>query len=414
MQATENDQIEENIYEFMNDGIFEIQHDERLQDIDCIIEELETNQALEYVHTIRTYTNVLCKYDQLWAALSVFAQKTDKVINLSLDHCDVDKEPSCSMNRVIEFLCAFKNVLHLKLVLGYARYSLDDIHMLRQYFNSSTTIKNVRLEANYHVIHNIAKSIEYNESIETVDLTIHNMTNIKSTTPIFVLHKIKKIGFSNCNVSLPSGHVARFNAFFESFLASNSTITELNLCKMFMNTGTIRIISDFVIAAKALITLSVRYCTINDESVNSLIRAIETSNVENLYISDNNIGYEGALCIAAMLRLNNSLKFIDVSNNPIIYQGIVEILKSLTINSTLRKFCCTSTVSVIGETVESITQTFEKILLDNYTLTKFFMALRFERDGGKSYGWIELDNITQRNKAAITESRFSKTKVAAR
>lgn len=403
-------QAEENIYGFMRDGILEIRHCNRLRDVVRIIEELKSDQALKCVHTINIYTNVLCEHDELWVVLQDFMQKTNNVTNLLLHHCDKNKESTCSIARMIEILCEFKNVSHLELVSGDSKYSLDDIHMLRTYFNSSTTIKNLRLEAHYRTIRNIAGSIERNGSIETVDLIIHNMYHVKSTTPIFVLHKIKKISFIDCNISLD--HATQFNAFFESFLASHPTIDELNLYSVPVNVSMIRIISDFIKGHNGLMTLHICHCGIDDERICGLVEALKMSNVAELAVSNNNIGYEGAVCIADVFKLNNSLKLVDITHNPVTHRGLIKILKALVSNSTLREFYCTSTISVMDGTIESIAQTFEKILSDNYTLTFFVVILQFKQDDRECYEWVGLENIIQRNKEAIKNTRFAGTKVA--
>lgn len=406
-------QVTETIYRFMNDGILSIQEYSVAGGDAHIIEELQSSQALDYVHTIDTRINVLRQRDNLWCALKVFLQKNNKVTNLLLNQSYM--LPPYNMNDIIKILCEFKNITNLELILLDGEHRITEICALNKYFDVST-IKNLGLKSSYRVIRHVMESIASCKSIETVNLTITNVESEASASapalvPIPMLHKIRKICFSNFYILID--HMEAYNTFLERFLALNPTIVELRLSSVPMSTDTVRIISDFIESHCDITTLSICSCNIDDESIDILVRALETSNVETLDINDNNVKYGGAVSIATMLKLNKSLKVINIGNNAITYEGVVEILEVLATNSTVSKFCCTGSIFVADGTPESVTQTFEKILSDNYTLIDFFVHFKYELPRRTSRVCIKLDNITRRNEQAFNELRFVKTKPVA-
>lgn len=412
----------ENIYKFMDDGIFTIrQHHKHPQDIVRLIEQLESTQALGYIHTVDVCIDVLFVHTDLWNALKGFIHKTTKVTHLSLNQHDAIKESSCNIDRIIEFLSEFKNAASIELILDDNEYrnwySIDEMRTLNKYFDSQPHIKKLQLEARYEVIYDIMKSIKFNKSIETVHLTITNVEDVDEFTSVPVSSKITKISFVNCRIDPnsvrifdPVSFVIGFNTFFERLLMSNPTITELELRAASINIDTVKIIANTIKTLDNLVTLSICLCSVDDEGIDILTRALETSGVKELFIYGNDIEYEGALRIAAMLKLNVHLKIVNLSCNPISYEGFVEILRALAANNTVSNFCWKNEVPIVGETTESITRTFEEILSDNYALTDF--CARIKLHGIWSVNEIKLKNITDRNKEANDKLRFTKTKVA--
>lgn len=413
MQVTENNQNEENMYEFMKSGVLSLKpHYSHPKDIAQAIQLLQSTCAIEYIHTINVSTHTLYKYDDLWVALKVFMRKTDKIIALLLSHHYIDiMAPRCRIDTIIKILCEFKNVVNLALILIDIEHSVDEIQQLKQYFSNFTTIKNLRLESDYRTTQSIMKSIESYDSIETIDLVIRDIKDVVGLTPVPMAHKIKKIHFSYCGID--SDHMKEFNTFLERSLASNPTICTFSLYDVSINTNTVMIISDFIKTCDDLTTLSMRLCHIDDERIDILAEALKTSNVERLYIDRNDIGCKGAKSIASMLRTNKSLKAINIDDNPITYKGIIKMLKVLAINSNVYEFCCANTVPLNGETVDSIQQTFERILSDNYALVHFDVCLELEVGNRKSKVRVKLKNITDRNKSIIDGLRFARTKLPA-
>lgn len=396
------------LYKFMTNGILTIP-DSYLVDFADTIEELESIEAFECVHTLKINMSALAlaltKRNKLWRVLKGFICKTDKIKNLSLEQLN----SSQNIDMVIEILREFKNVINVKLFLDKHEYSDDEICALTKYFKNVTNIKKLELDTNYDVIHNIMVSIEFNESIETVNLAVSRIRNSQLTMPmpIPVTHKIKKLSFYDSCIY--PGHVARFNTFFEKLLTSNHHITKLYLCVILIDIDTIKIISSFVKTHDALTSLSICRCSVNDESIGILSEALMASNVESLFITDNNIGDEGAIHIANLLRLNKSLKIVHITDNPISYEGMIEILQQLAINSTVHEFYRANAVRITeNKTVESAIKAFEEILSDNYTLIKFFVMLRVE---GMRSVRAKLENITERNKEIFKQLRFVRTKV---
>lgn len=412
MQVTKNNQSEINIDEFTKDGILLLEgHSRDAEDIAYTIEKLETVQACERIHTIHTVhisMRVLFECGDLWDALKAFMNKSDKIVHLSLHHRYMDATSRYNIDTIIEILCEFKNITSLELILVHIVYNADEMHKLKQYFDSFIAIKNLRLESDYRTILCIMEAIESCTSIETIDVSLVNIKDVTGLIPASLTHKIKKIHFSDCH--LYPDHMEEFNAFFECFLALNPTICELSLRYVSINADTVVIISDFIKTRDNLTTLSVRGCDVNGEKIDILARALEMSNVEKLDIHYNNIGCEGVQSIAAMLKANESLKVLNIGYNLITYGGIIEILKVLAINSRVSEFCCTSTISVIGETIESVQQTFEQILLNNYVLVHFVVWVQLVLHGRNNEVRIELENITKRNKEMNDELRFVRVK----
>lgn len=398
-------QVIENNFKIMENGVLSLTyHHGHPKDIARMIEQLKSACAPEYIHTTNVFVRALCECDELWAALKDLVHKTNKIKNLLLYGYCTAKESYHNVNAVIKILCEFKNVTNLELVLSNMMHNVDEINKLRKYFNNQTTIKKLQLRSDYHTISSFMNSNEFWGSIETIDLTIVRLDHVIGLIPISMTHKIKKIYFNNCRPCLD--HMLEFNIFLERFLALNSTIQELDLSNVSLNTDTIRIISTFIKTSNNLITLSVRCCDINDEQIDVLVRSLEMSNIERLNIDDNCIGYEGALGIAAMLNKNKSLKVVSIRGNFVAYEGIIEIVKVLATNPTVREFYCTDTDSIVtGETMESIRQTFEKILLDNDILVCFYARLKLELELGDTV-CVELENTTDKNKRVLSANSW--------
>lgn len=403
MQAIEDNQK----YDFMRDGILKIHKDNKYpEDVNLLFKQFESTEALKYVHTISVCTNVLCERDDLMVELQVFANKTDKLTKILLEQRKTDGK-HYNIDCVIDCLQIFKNVTNVELILANDEYSVDEISALRKYFDGPICIKNLQLKADYYVICNVMESIGSAESIKTVDLTMRNIKGALESMLVPITHKIKKLTFANCTIQ-PSNE-DEFNIFLEKFLVSNPSIIELYLWQLPININTVRTIAD-IIKGDNLRTLSMWRCGIDDEKIDILTCALETSSVVQFDVFNNDIEHEGALRIAALLKLNESLTSVCFDNNPLSYVGTIEIIKSLALNSTVNKFSCHIKVHALTESIESITRTFEEILENNYTLVDFYVGLQIEDT--KWQASIELKPITDRNEGANYNSRFIKTKDA--
>lgn len=385
----------ENAFEFIKNGVLFLRPHNRAVDVVRIIKQLNSPFAFVCIHTIDVSVDTLREYTDLWDALKVFMRKTNNVTNLLLFQYDINVALSNNINAIVEILCEFKSITNLGLILANDEYSADEICALRKYFDGTIAVKNVQLKSNFHMISNIMESIKLNETIETVDLTIINAKDDVELTSALITHKIRQICFLCCRTR--SDCTTTFNTFLESFLASNPTLRELKLFCTPMGTVSVKIIAAFVKTHNNLTTLYMRHCNINNKRIAILAQALETSNVENLCIDDNDIEYDGAMHIASMLKLNNSLKTVDISNNPITYEGALDILKVLAINTSVSEFYCADAIYINDETIESVTQTFEQILLRNHTLTYFFVRLMLGPARRKQQVCIKLKNITRRN-----------------
>ena len=98
------------------------------------------------------------------------------------------------------------------------------------------------------------------------------------------------------------------------------------------------------------------------------------------------------------------------------FEAIVKIIVYLSDNCAITSFVCNNVCNSPFENplldstftfATKIEETFEKILLNNYTITHFY--IRFNESLVKP---IKLENITNRNKILASNSRFVKTKVA--
>ena len=86
---------------------------------------------------------------------------------------------------------------------------------------------------------------------------------------------------------------------------------------------------------------TLRYLDLSDnglreEGASEIAKSLKNNtSLLNLDLSRNNIGNEGAIAIAAVLKNNNTLRYLDLSDNEIGEEGVSEIAKSLINNTSL-------------------------------------------------------------------------------
>jgi len=115
---------------------------------------------------------------------------------------------------------------------------------------------------------------------------------------------LEALSLSNNNLTLSDGKLA-------DAIAKNTTLKELNL----------------------------RRNKINLKGIEQLADALKENNktIVVLYLGDNNIGDEGAKCIADVLAVNKSLQDIDLSSNNINLEGAKYLADALKENDTLKE-----------------------------------------------------------------------------
>lgn len=401
MQNVENDKP---TYEFMDTNMFELQqyYDLNTEEVDRLVRELDSCEAVKYIDTLSIFTNILCECKKLWTSIENFANKNNNVTVLVLDQYKCNGS-WYSIDIIITILELFKNVEDVSLNLSNTDYNDDEIGALGKYFDRQTNINTLKLQSKYGTIFKIIEYIKYNESVTDIELTIDGMERIKSTSQVPVTPKITKINILDCTIH--HNYETAFNTYLEKLL-TNPNITELSLRNVNINTDTVTIISDFIKNNEVLTSLYLEQCDLNDEQIGIITRATEISNIENLTIIDNE--FNDADCIVNLLKSTKSLKYVNMSNYSIKYEQFIEILKALAQNSTINTFHCLDIDNVGDETYDKIVKTMEKILSDNYAIVDFCVFIFI----GREEKLTELKNITDRNKEAIIKSRFVRTKVA--
>lgn len=140
---------EEHEHEFMKKNWFGIyEYSKRPEHIAYLIKRLASVEASKYIYTMNLSVDVLRCCDDLLEALKAFAAKPNNVTEIVLERRDKRDEydERYNIDHVIDILNLFKNVTSVKLVLRHKQYSINEINLLKNYFERTTNIKNLSLK----------------------------------------------------------------------------------------------------------------------------------------------------------------------------------------------------------------------------------------------------------------------------
>ena len=148
-------------------------------------------------------------------------------------------------------------------------------------------------------------------------LNISNISTEENITTFFTscknLYQIKKINFSNLNISQNNCEA------FNDILLSNKNIQLINLINnKNLDTSCIKAISSGIEHNSKLLSINLSHCNISDEGAiclsNSLFKNLD---IKEIFLCDNNIGEKGTKFIVDKLLCKMSLKILDLSFNKI-------------------------------------------------------------------------------------------------
>ena len=114
-------------------------------------------------------------------------------------------------------------------------------------------------------------------------------------------------------LDLERSHITNIDKFAEA-LKLNTSIINLNLSGTFPS-GPWNTFSDMLKYNKSLKWINLSANGINDNYINILVKGLILSSIEDIDISFNHFGEDGALAIADLLKVNKTIQNINLNNN---------------------------------------------------------------------------------------------------
>lgn len=201
----ESDEEEEPIvpkYDFMIDGTLVISrwYRGRPDEIHTLLEEINSEEALDYITKIIIDMLVICEFDDVFDALIKFLNTSSKVTWLKLELFEPsDMDFSYDTICIVDVINACKYVSNIELKIHQGAFFPDAIDKLATVIGESTIIRKIRIDANYNIIKNVAASIASNDMIEYVAIEIPCYSyKIKDVTDSDVMDILTK--FANSKI----------------------------------------------------------------------------------------------------------------------------------------------------------------------------------------------------------------------
>ena len=283
-------------------------------------------------------------------------EKSNKLISINISDCDVDKlvekigdgywidegkltfDYNISESKFLILINTIFNCINLvKLDLSKSKLKDKYVEIIWDLVSVNTTI--THLDMSYNILHNdITKFINMlivNKYIRSFNFSgnyVEYNDVIKIVEALYQNNTLEKLYLGH-----PEILASDIENLFTKLLEKNNTLTKLILKHIDLDVKFFNSISNCLSQNKTLISLAFINCGIENNGLRVLMNSLQKNTIlEKLNIADNS--FNCGVSISIMLRVNKSLKQINLMCNKFCDDDIVEIMNALATNNTIQSF----------------------------------------------------------------------------
>lgn len=208
---------------------------------------------------------------------------------------------------------------------------------MAQLIQTNSSIESLQLvgcSINSSVMRTLATSLISNESIWALAIGHNNLDEegYELLGSVISEGMIGELSLAFDNDDAEEGPHKAANMYLD--LELSKSLMVLNIQGLRESERMWRVFSMAVVICEGLDTLRLRDCNLNDSAVATIAMFMTTGRAEKLDLSRNEIGEDGALCIAVALAASRSIKDLVLSQNPL--GQAVDLANALYTNKSLR------------------------------------------------------------------------------